>query len=153
MIDPREIRSGNWVIKVTGTDVNMQSFFEYKTIAVDEYNYTFSKVCFPIKITPAILEKSSFIHEFGDWSIKSPHEGVDAGLLFLSFRHNEGWYLGKIKLWAQPIYLHQLQNLFYALTNEELGIHLEGFENSAMSGPINFFIKLIKKNYPIEELL
>jgi hypothetical protein len=57
MIDPKEIRVGNWVIKITGTDINTQSFFEYKTIAPDEYYYTFAKSCFPIKITPSILGK------------------------------------------------------------------------------------------------
>ena len=30
MIDPREVRVGNWVMKITGTDRNTQSFFEYR---------------------------------------------------------------------------------------------------------------------------
>ena len=67
MIDPKEVRVGNWVIKITGTDVNTQSFFEYKAIALDEYYYSFAKVCFPIKITTAILGTSGFKQKFGDW--------------------------------------------------------------------------------------
>jgi len=132
MIDPREIRAGNWVIKITGTDSNTQSFFEYKAIASDEYYYTFAKVCFPIKVTPAILGKCGFKHEFGDWYINRPAEGIDDGLPFLRYRRDDScWYLGKIKLLSQPVYLHQLQNLFYALANEELNVHLRKFENVA----------------------
>jgi len=146
MIDPREIRAGNWVIKITGKDINTQSFFEYKAIAFDEYYYTFARVCFPIKITPAILGECGFKHEFGDWYINRPAEGIDDGLPFLRCRHDDNcWYLGKIKLLSQPVYLHQLQNLFYALSNEELSIHLGKFENLNMIGPIEFFIMPVEK--------
>ena len=154
MIDPREIRAGNWVIKITGTDSNTQSFFEYKAIAFDEYYYTFAKVCFPIKITPAILGKSGFKHEFGDWYINRPAEGIDEGLPFLKYRHaDNSWYLENVKLWSQPMYVHQLQNLFYALSNEELNVQLGRFENIAMMGPINFFVKPVEKNIRIRELI
>ena len=116
MIDPREIREGNWVIKITGRDNNAQSFFEYKAIAFDEYYYTFAKVCFPIKITQAILGNCGFKHEFGDWYMNRPAEGIDDGLPFLRYRNDDRcWHLGKMKLRSQPVYLHQLQNLFYAL--------------------------------------
>jgi hypothetical protein len=138
MIDPKEVRVGNWVIKLTGTDINTQSFFEYRAIALDEYYYTFAKVCFPIKITPSILGKSGFKHEFGDWYINKPAEGIDEGLPFLRYNHTDScWYLEKIKL----------QNLFYALTNEELDIQLGRFENMALMGPIDFFVKPIAKKY------
>lgn len=146
MINPREIRAGNWVLKITGSDVNTQSFFEYKAISPDEYYYTFAKVCFPIKITPAILASCGFKHEFGDWYINRPAEGIDDGLPFLRYHHAEDcWYLDKIRLWAQPLYVHQLQNLVYALCNEELNIHLGRFENIAMMAPIHFFVKPIEK--------
>lgn len=146
MIDPREIRAGNWVIKITGRDSKTQSFYEYKAIAFDEYYYTFAKVCFPIKITPAILGKCGFKHEFGDWYINRAAEGIDKGLPFLRYRCNDNsWYLRKIKLLSQPVYVHQLQNLFYALSNEELNIHLGCFENTTMTGTIDFFIKPIEK--------
>jgi hypothetical protein len=146
MIDPREIRTGNWVIKITGTDINTQSFFEYKAIAFDEYYHTFAKVCFPIKITPAILGKSGFKHEFGDWFINRSVQGIDDGLPFLRYHNADNcWYLEKMKLWSQPVYLHQLQNLFYALSKEELNIQLGRFTNVAMMGPIDLFVKGIEK--------
>jgi len=154
MIDPREVRVGNWVLKITGTDNNTQSYFEYKSIAADEYYYTFANVCYPIKITPAILGESGFKHEFGDWYINQPAEGIDEGLPFLRLRKTDScWYFQKIKLWAQPKFVHQLQNLFYALTHEELNIQLGHFPNSAMIGPIDFFVKSIEKNYRMREIM
>ena len=148
MIDPKEVRVGNWVIKITGTDINTQSFFEYKAIALDEYYYTFAKVCFPIKITTAILGAS------GDWYLNRPVEGIDEGLPFLRYNHTDScWYLEKMKLWSQPVYIHQLQNLYYALSKEELNIQLGRFANVAMMGPIDFFVKPIEKNYRTRELM
>lgn len=146
MIDPREVRVGNWVLKITGTDRNTQSFFEYRAIAPDEYYYTFAKVCFPIKITTSILGKSGFKHEFSDWYINRPSEGTDEGLPFLKYNYADScWYLEKIKLWSQPLYVHQLQNLFYALSGEELNIRLGRFKNIAPLEPIDFFIKSVEK--------
>jgi len=154
MIDTREIRTGNWVIKITGTDINTQSFFEYKAIAFDEYYHTFAKVCFPIKITPSILGKSGFKHEFGDWYINRPAEGIDEGLPFLRYHNADNcWYLEKMKLWSQPVYVHQLQNLFYALSHEELNIQPGCFENMPMMGPINFFVRPLAKKAKIMELM
>lgn len=34
---------------------------------------------------------------------------------------------------------------FIALRNEEVDIHLGHFENSTISGPINFFVKAVEK--------
>lgn len=154
MIDPKEIRAGNWVLKITGTDANARPFFEYRAIATNEYYYTFAEVCFPITISPSVLGKCGFKHEFGDWYMNKAAEGIDDGLPFLQYKNTEkSWYLEKIKLRAQPFYLHQLQNLFYALSNMELRIQLGQFENRDASGPINFFVKRDRKNWPIEELL
>ena len=153
MIDPKEIRNGNWVIKLTGTDTSRQSFFEYKAIAFDQYCNTFLKPCFPIKITSAILAKCGFKHEFGDWYINRSAEGIDEGLPFLRYNHVDGcWYLEKMKLWSQPVYVHQLQNLYYALSNDELNIQLGHFANMPMMAPIDFFIKP-SENYHTRELM
>lgn len=67
MIDPREVRPGNWVIKITGIDNNTKPFYEYKAVLVDEYFYSFIKFCFPILLTSAVLGSSGFQHHFGDW--------------------------------------------------------------------------------------
>ncbi|MGZ3909249.1 MAG: hypothetical protein ACXVBR_04170 [Flavisolibacter sp.] len=144
MVHPKEVRVGNWVIKITGTDANTQSFFEYKAIPIDEYYYTFAKVCFPIKITAAILQNSGFKQDSGDWYIDRP--GAE-GQPFLRYHHAEAcWYVEKTRLWSQPLYVHQLQNLFYALSHEELDIQLGSFENLPLLGPIDLFVKPLPSN-------
>jgi hypothetical protein len=45
-----------------------------------------------------------------------------------------------------------LQNLFYALSGEELNIQLGHFKNTVLGGPIDFFVKPVQKNYRIKEL-
>jgi hypothetical protein len=62
------------------------------------------------------------------------------------------WYLEKNKLWSQPLYVHQLQNLFYALSNEELDIQLGHFKNTVLEEPIDFFVKTLKKITGVKEL-
>ena len=130
MLDPKELRVGNWVLKVSGVDRNSKSFFEYKPIAVDEYLFSFSKVCFPIPITGDVLGKSGFKHDFGDWYRNIEAEGIDEGLPFLRYKHKEKcWYLKDVQIPVQPLYLHQLQNLVYALSKQELTVQLDHFEN------------------------
>jgi hypothetical protein len=154
MLDPSDVRAGNWVLKITGTDVNTKSFFQYKAIAPDEYYYTFAKACFPIKITPSVLGECGFKHEFGDWYRNIAADGIEDGLPFLRYKQSDkSWYLQNTRLWAQPVYVHQLQNLFYALTGQELPICLTHFQNMAIVGPINFFVKPLVKTELIESLL
>ena len=147
MIDPKDVRVGNWLLKITGIDENNSSFFEYKPIAIDEYFFTFAKVCFPIKITPAVLGNCGFKHEFGDWYKNIDADGIEDGLPLLRLKKKDGnWYFRENQVPAQPVYLHQLQNLFYALSKTELNVRLEAFENIAMMGPINFFVKPLQNN-------
>lgn len=130
------------MLRSTGTDTNTQSFFQYVAIAPNEYFYTFAKVCFPIKITEAILGMSGFKHEFGDWYINIAADGVEDGLPFLRYKHSDKcWYLQNTRLWAQPVYLHQLQNLYHALSHQELPVRLGQFENIVTAEPVNFFVK------------
>lgn len=154
MLDPKEIRAGNWILKVTGKDINTHSYFEYKAITPDESDYTFAKACFPIHLTPAILGKSGFRHAFGDWFINREAEGIDEGLPLLRYKQKEKcWYHEDRKLGSPPEYLHQLQNLYFSLTNKELHIQLGYFENISMIGPINFFVKPPKKISMAREIL
>jgi hypothetical protein len=51
MLSPTDVRVGNWVLKIMGVDKKKDSFFEYQAIALDEYYYTFSSVCFPIPLS------------------------------------------------------------------------------------------------------
>jgi hypothetical protein len=154
MIDPRDINVGNWVIKLTGTDTHNRSFFEYKTIAANEYFSTFANVCFPIEITPAILGNCGFKHQFGDWYKNMSAEGIDDGVSFLRYKHKEGaWYIREMRLPVQPLYLHQLQNIVYALLHEELPVSLGAFKNINCVGPINFHVNPLRKRTVTRELL
>ena len=154
MINSNEVRPGNWVLKITGMDTKTHPFFEYKSVLVDEYFYSFVKVCFPIPLTPAVLGNCGFKHEFGDWYKNIPEEGVDDGMPFLRLKHEDkNWYFKNNLLPGQPVYLHQLQNLVYALTHQELDVQLGFFENAAIIGPIDFFIKPLKKSVPGNQLL
>jgi hypothetical protein len=154
MLDPREVRPGNWVLKITGTDRNTRSFFEYNAIELQKYNFSFLKGCLPIKISPIILERSGFTHDEGDWYINMDPVNTRGGFPFLRYRNaDQSWYLKEIKIWAQPVHLHQLQNLYHALTHRELEIQLGHFENISMVSPIDFFIKPIRKEVRIMPLL
>jgi len=153
MLDTRDVRVGNWVIKITGRDTNTKSFFEYQPIALDEYYYTFAKVCFPIKLSGAILEKCGFKKGFDCWYINPEPVGEDGELPFLKYEQkNKCWFLRGVKIPAPTLYLHQLQNLFYALTKHELNIQLGNFENIAMVEPIDFFIKPLSRTQMLKVL-
>lgn len=153
MIDPREVSVGNWVIRITWKDDKAPSLFEYRAITADEHYYAFAKFCFPIKITTSVLGRIGFKHEFGDWYINRPAEGIDGGLPFLRYRHSDGcWYLAKTKLSWQPLYIHQLQNLFYVLSNAELNIRREHFETGAMVAA-GFFAKAPNTHFQIGQTL
>jgi hypothetical protein len=154
MLDSREVRAGNWVLRITGTDTNTKSFFEYKAIPLDEYYFTFAKVCFPITISSVILENSGFSYDTGNWSIKLDANGHESDSPCLRYQQSDKcWYLQKMKLWFQPVYVHQLQNLFYALSNKEININLGRFQNISIVGPIDFFVKPLRKHSLIRELL
>lgn len=140
MLDTKDVRVGNWVLKLTGRDDKEQLFYEYKAIALDEYFYTFARHCFPIKLSPDILGKCGFRHEFGDWYMNIPSADLEGVQSLLRYHHKEkAWFLGKLELPAQPAYVHQLQNLYYALTRQELKIELSQYENAEVEHPIHFF--------------
>lgn len=154
MIDPRDVRAGNWVLKITGTDNNAQSFYEYQAIALDEHFFKIAKDCLPILLTPVVLGNCGFRHEFGDWFMNMSTDEPDSHVLLLRYKHKEGkWYFKNADLPVQPVYLHQLQNLYYALTNQELSINLGFFENLDIVAPIDFLVKLPAMHVPNRELL
>ncbi|MFL5786905.1 MAG: hypothetical protein ACJ748_02540 [Flavisolibacter sp.] len=142
MLDVCDVRVGNWVLKIMGTDANEKSFFEYKPIAADEYFFTWAKYCFPIKISSVILSKCGFTYNNGNWLINEDIENVEHNTPFLSYRPPQGWFLNEYFLKAQPDYLHQLQNIYYSLTGKELKVVLVPFENIDLIQPVKFFLNL-----------
>ncbi|HEU4904410.1 MAG TPA: hypothetical protein VFT06_16505 [Flavisolibacter sp.] len=124
MIDKKEIRAGNWVIKGSDTNAVSETFYVYKSLE-DEYSFTFTDHYFPIPLSPDVLGRSSFRHAFGNWFKNIEVDGIDEGLPFLRYNQKtKQWYLFERLLPFQPTFLHQLQNLYFALTNKELAITL-----------------------------
>ena len=142
MLDAKDVRIGNWVIKITGTDRNTKSFFEYQPIALGENAFSFASVCFPIKLNAAMLGSCGFRNESGEWYKNLEVEGLEDGLPLLRYKTENGsWYLKGHLLDLQPEYVHQLQNLYYALTGKELETELGFFQNIDIFGPIAYDIK------------
>jgi hypothetical protein len=84
--------------------------------------------CEPIPLTLEILEKAGFDRDyvFEKWGIYLKKHDYDTDRL--TFRESEGFIcFDGIKyrtLFPHIKYLHQLQNLYFALTGEELDINL-----------------------------
>jgi len=80
----------------------------------------------PIPLTEKILIKCGFYTEHcTSYSTKKPIKYITYHKSSFTFNplQNNWWYEGKI-LRTQPKYVHQLQNLIFALTGTELEINL-----------------------------
>lgn len=109
MIQASELRIGNWVAKNGNWyQLNINNFIEYVTSNPE-----------PIPLTPEILKKAGFVYS------AAPITGVihyskgdvkfivrDGGYSFYS------WHKTSVK------FVHQLQNLYFDLTGEELEVKL-----------------------------
>jgi hypothetical protein len=113
-MDARELRIGNWVLDEQGQSIQ---------ICVKHFNWVNDLT--PIPITPEILEKAGF---------KKSIELV-GGFLYYEDNSKEDFDIALIDgiatlqvescNYGKPFkYLHQLQNIFYSLTGEELQINL-----------------------------
>jgi hypothetical protein len=125
-----ELRIGNWISYRGETDCYVSSLGskgfetcrEHNDLSngsddINEYQ--------PIPLTEEWLLKFGFIKEGTEYYKKSNDHG-DV-LLFYSPRHNKYWYMAAVERVqynsTKPIeYVHQLQNLYFGLTGEELEI-------------------------------
>ena len=111
-MEANELRIGNLVEylgefkEVLGMDE--ETVFLKNTVSV---NYLELDEISPISLTEELLLKFGFIN----------NELLDKHLIFLWFGDHVGikGMLGLIKPWS-CVYVHQLQNLYFALTNNEL---------------------------------
>ncbi|MEI6950883.1 hypothetical protein V9K67_27135, partial [Paraflavisolibacter sp. H34] len=149
MLDPKDVRVGNWVIKVTGRDANGKAFFEYMPIAIDEYYFTWANYCFPINLTPPLLEICGFRPGSGGW-YKNLQGNDREEPQVLRYNQDGGWFLNDCKLPLQPVYVHQLQNLYYALTGQELVIELSPYRNMDILLPVRRFFDPLKGALPLK---
>jgi len=130
MINANELRIGNWISQ------------NGKTFQVDEIRHWYFSDAEPIPLTTEILEqcgfekdKSNDVFEREVYSIQVSNNTslyFDAHKDWMRDDKYLEWYLShewnnnnfKNEFRNAPDYLHQLQNLYFALTGEELTIKL-----------------------------
>lgn len=127
MIQANELRIGNWVIDPDGNPVTVNDIFYsgQEGINACDNNYEcypildFDELS-PIPLTPEILEKAGF---------EKDKLGYTNGFNFsLYYNHkkdkgNYGAYWKSFEAGVDFKHLHQLQNLYFALTGMELNIN------------------------------
>lgn len=108
MIKANELRLGNWVLDVYDNKVKV-------TIIDDTVDWAK-----PIPLTPEILEKSGFVKQM-EWTYCIE---IQVGQKLVYYLGEKGWSIGNKNYsdFENLKYLHQLQNLYHALTGEELEI-------------------------------
>jgi len=112
MINPQELRLGNLFILPNG-DYGKISYHEIRLLVVSTSKPNYQ----PVKITQDIISKSGFDdhNKLGDCIIG--YYGDDFIKDVYSFMY-------KRSLIVKVQYLHQLQNLYFALTGKELEVNL-----------------------------
>lgn len=121
MIQPNELRLGNQIL-IDGKIFPVVELQTHGVVYVDEIKLIepYSKVE-PITLTGEILLKCGFMTSSDtNWEFE-----LNVSALKMYCRWNTEWYfeLGGIYLGAKPKYLHELQNLYYAILGSELTIN------------------------------
>jgi hypothetical protein len=123
MIQARELRIGNWV-NLDGYPIQIESIHNEKGVNVwSETEWDISVIegehnIQPIPLTPEILEKckpDTIKKASMDQTLLLDYKNNCAGIYDLEYDD----YIG-----IPCKYMHQLQNLYFSLTNEELQIQL-----------------------------
>lgn len=120
MIDATHLRIGNWVMFDGEPDL-ITEIWENLCGGRSFSRYTYDRVS-PIPLTPEILEKSGFkksspdfTWDFDKLSVHLPGKSYPKGRTYFN-----AWCIKE----GIPQSLHQLQNLYFSLTNQELQITL-----------------------------
>jgi hypothetical protein len=125
MVSLKDIRVGNWLLVVFARENNSGPVINYQPKAVKESDLVALNTFLPMPLTIDLLRKCGFVEEAGAWC---KYQQVGEGRsLVLKRKHKEEWYVADIKLKGAPLYLHQLQNLFNALTGKELKVALDTY--------------------------
>ena len=128
MINANELRIGNWVNfrnrKITGKSLYPYQivFTDFKDVILKDAEFVFKDERLePIPLSPEILEQCGF--ELQEGQIPFYKYGklfmyFDGTSLSANFGHIEQFDV-------EIFYLHQLQNLYFALTGTELAINIK----------------------------
>ena len=117
MIQANELRIGNWVYdtRTVGSRVGLPVVLNEKVVKrILEYDVDYYE---PIPLTPEILEKCGF-EKIYESKIHSTY--WINGLSYYYWHERNIQYASFKGLELESKYLHQLQNLYFALTGEEL---------------------------------
>lgn len=130
MIQATELRIGNLInipesgVIATISAIGRRAFnIDVSKVDLDEAdNYFDYESAHPIPLTSSILEKSGFYYndingDSGHWQIKHP----TAAGLFEILEGEDGFFYN---YQAELKYVHQLQNLFFAIAQTELNLNL-----------------------------
>lgn len=135
MIKAEELRVGNLVkCFLKRTDARIISIKEIEAAHVNDNEYCYPyEIIHGILLTPELLLKCGFVGSDSDDLPKRILYGIQVAnntalyydefcdkLWYLSYEWNNNHFQNDF--WGKPEYLHQLQNLYYALTGEELKI-------------------------------
>jgi hypothetical protein len=132
MIHAKDLRIGNWVqddhfrfgVVKSISDHSIRIKMEHSTLKRDS-NHDFNGLDIePITLTPEIITKCDFAKCYeSTWLIT--FEKLNNGLFEIQFlKKYKAVALFKGEKLRDIEYLHQLQNLFFAIYSEELGIQL-----------------------------
>jgi hypothetical protein len=107
-----ELRIGNWVSTIYGMEFQVYPM-AFKQMPTDEKHNLILNTWKPIPLTEKWLFKFGFI--------KSSDNNYYKGDKFTIYNRFENFGLiGGLLSWKEFKYVHQLQNLYFALTGEEL---------------------------------
>lgn len=132
MIQPNELRIGNWVnpkfpmiVASVGKDF-IYADFEGNLGDLWEFN-TKDNPAIPIPLTPEILEKAGFVQDIQKELLRL-HDSYGSRVEWF-YKKNYGLFFVLDSEYETEVikpvqYLHQLQNLYFALTGIELSITL-----------------------------
>jgi hypothetical protein len=129
MIQANELRIGNYVALKGGDIVPIA---DGGILAINQKRFE----CYPIPLTPEILEKCGFdvVHKTNNhYAINDPNGIKDSHKISVFPTINNQWHIAfsdtlngynDYTPTTKIQYLHQLQNLYFALTGEELECNL-----------------------------
>ncbi len=128
MIEPNELRIGNW-LRYNDLFIQVYKIGEISFSCTHRHLiYFVAEDCYPIPLTPSILKGCGFIDYAveGFWYLEIGNEtvlmsGGDSVWIEKIVDEKEGHSVGL----GGAENVHQLQNLYYALTQTELKIQLQ----------------------------
>lgn len=137
MIDCKELRIGNWVTYNPssvddGTDivplevVSIETDYEKGVALSDGFNnvYGFDEIL-PIPLTPELLEACGFEKGIELQDFNGVYNYYQNGKVQGNFYRNSNTFHPEWDKFATLKHLHQLQNLYFALTQTELTIDIK----------------------------